>query len=66
VYNIYYKETFDDIIVDDIPFVIICWNNLFFCKKIINQIKKYNRKIIILNNNSEYNNIYILMNLKKN
>ena len=44
--------------INDIPFVIICWNNLTFVKNFINQIKKYNRKIIILNNNSTYEPLY--------
>lgn len=44
--------------LNDIPFVIICWNNLTFVKNFVNQIKKYNRKIIILNNNSEYEPLY--------
>lgn len=40
--------------LSEIPFVIISWNNLTFIKNFINQIKKYNRKIIILDNNSQY------------
>jgi len=50
----------NDILTDtnEIPFVIICWNNLTFVKNFVNQIKKYNRKIIILNNNSTYEPLY--------
>jgi hypothetical protein len=44
--------------LNNIPFVIICWNNLTFVKNFVNQIKKYKRKIIILNNNSEYELLY--------
>lgn len=49
------KEKFNETNIDEIPFVIICWNNLTFVKNFVNQIKKYKRKIIILNNNSEHN-----------
>jgi len=61
----YNKEKFNEIEereievnTNEIPFVIICWNNLFFVKNFVNQIKKYKRKIIILNNNSEYESLY--------
>lgn len=45
-----------------IPFVIICWNNLHFLKNFINQIKSYNRKIIIINNNSDYADLLVYFN----
>lgn len=51
------RENFDNN-TDNIPFVIICWNNPTFVENFINQIKKYGRKIIILNNNSEYEKVY--------
>ena len=38
----------------DIPIVIICWNNYYFIKNFINQIKKYNTNIIVLDNKSTY------------
>ena len=60
----YEKETFTN--VDEIPFVIICWNNLTFVKNFINQIKKYKRKIIILNNNSEHQLLYTYFDEIKN
>jgi hypothetical protein len=37
-----------------IPFVIIAYNNLFFIRKFINQIKKYGNPIILFDNNSTY------------
>ena len=37
-----------------IPIVIIAWNNLFFVSNFINQIKKFQNPIIILDNNSSY------------
>ena len=38
----------------DIPIVVICWNNYYFVKNFVNQIKKYNHNIILLDNNSSY------------
>jgi hypothetical protein len=38
----------------DIPIVIICWNNYFFVKNFINQLKKFSNPIILLDNNSSY------------
>jgi len=37
-----------------IPIIVICWNNLTFIKGFVNQIKKYNNPIILLDNNSQY------------
>jgi hypothetical protein len=37
---------------ENIPIVIICWNNYYFVKNFINQLKKYKNPIIILDNNS--------------
>ena len=48
------NEHFENASANEIPFVIICWNNLTFVKNFVNQLKKYKRKIIILNNNSNY------------
>ena len=39
---------------EDIPIVIIGWNNLFFVQKFIEQIRKLPHPIIIFDNNSEY------------
>jgi hypothetical protein len=50
-------ENFDNV-QNEMPFVIICWNNLTFVKNFVNQLKKYKRKIIILNNNSDYPPLY--------
>ena len=38
----------------DIPIVIICWNNYYFVKNFINQLKKYKNPIILLDNKSTY------------
>jgi GT2 family glycosyltransferase len=40
--------------MESIPLVIISWNNLTFIKSFLNQIKKFNHPIIILDNNSTY------------
>ena len=37
-----------------IPFVIIAWNNLFFVRRFIEQIRKMPHPIIILDNNSTF------------
>ena len=58
LYNDIYDK-FTNINLNEIPFVIICWNNLTFVKKFVNQIKKFKKKIIILNNNSDYEPLYI-------
>ena len=39
---------------DTIPIVVICWNSLTFIKGFLNQLKKYNNPILILDNNSTY------------
>jgi hypothetical protein len=41
-------------IIINIPFVIICWNNLTFVKSFINQLKKYPNRIILLDNFSTF------------
>lgn len=38
----------------DIPIVIISWNNYYFVKNFINQLKKYKNRIIVLDNKSSY------------
>jgi hypothetical protein len=40
--------------MSEIPIIIIAWNNLTFVKSFLNQIKKFNHPIIILDNNSSY------------
>lgn len=40
--------------MSDIPIVIISWNQLTFLKSFLQQIKKFNHPIIILDNNSTY------------
>jgi len=52
------NENFENAQNNEMPFVIICWNNLTFVKRFVNQLKKYKRKIIILNNKSDYAPIY--------
>ena len=53
LYNIFVlKETFDNSY--NIPIVIIGYNNYFFVKNFVNQLKKYKNPIIILDNNSKY------------
>jgi hypothetical protein len=37
-----------------IPIVIICWNNYYFVKNFINQLKLYPNPIILLDNKSNY------------
>lgn len=39
---------------NNIPIIIICWNNLTFIKNFVNQIKEYINPIILLDNNSSY------------
>ena len=38
----------------DIPIIVICFNNYYFVKNFVNQIKKYKNPIILLDNNSRY------------
>jgi len=38
----------------EIPIVVVCWNNYFFVKNFVNQLKKYKNPIILLDNNSNY------------
>jgi len=40
--------------MSEIPLVIIAWNNLTFVKRFVEQIIELSTKIIILDNNSEY------------
>jgi len=44
----------DNIDADNIPIVVICWNNLTFVKNFVNQITKYKNPIILLDNKSDY------------
>jgi hypothetical protein len=39
---------------NNIPIVVICWNNPTFIKMFVNQLKKYPNPIIILDNKSEF------------
>jgi len=67
MYVIYYKvydihkeglKNFDTTkYTTDIPIVVICWNNYYFVKHFINQIKYYKNPIILLDNNSSYNKL---------
>jgi hypothetical protein len=65
--NNYFRENFDNNGQEDnlknnseaedpkkIPIVLICWNNLTFVRNMVNQIKKYEQPIILLDNNSNY------------
>jgi len=38
----------------DIPVVVICWNNYFFVKNFVNQLKQFENPIILLDNKSTY------------
>jgi hypothetical protein len=53
-YNNIIIEKFNNNNYDSIPFVLIVYNNLYFLKNFINQIKKYPNPIIILDNKSTY------------
>ena len=56
IYKIFYlKENFDTSY--NIPIVVICYNNYFFVKNFVNQIKKYKNPIILLDNNSNYHKL---------
>jgi hypothetical protein len=37
-----------------IPIVVVCWNNYYFVKNFINQLKRFPNSIILLDNNSNY------------
>ena len=39
---------------NEIPIVIICWNNYYFVKNFVSQLLKYDNPIIILDNHSDY------------
>jgi hypothetical protein len=52
VFNSYIKEGYSN--KSDIPIVVICWNNYFFVKNFVNQLKKFPNPIILLDNNSSY------------
>jgi hypothetical protein len=38
----------------EIPVVVICWNNYYFVKNFVHQLKKYKNPIILIDNNSSY------------
>jgi hypothetical protein len=38
----------------DIPVVVICWNNFYFVKNFVEQLKKYKNPIILLDNKSNF------------
>lgn len=50
----------------DIPIVIISWNNYYFVKNFVNQLKRYKNRIIILDNNSTYPKLLDYFNDIKN
>ena len=73
LYCIYYnfynikKEGFDTTKYStNIPIVVICWNNYYFVKHFINQIKKYKNPIILLDNYSSYNKLLEYYKIIKN
>ena len=39
---------------NSIPIVVICWNNYYFVKNFINQLKRFPNPIILLDNKSNY------------
>jgi len=45
---------YDTKIYTNIPIIVICWNNYYFVKNFVDQLKKYNQPIILLDNNSNY------------
>jgi len=47
-------DNIDDINPEDIPVVIISWNNLHFLRSFIEQLKPYKNPIIVLDNMSDY------------
>lgn len=51
-----YKKFIKEVYIKDvnIPIVVICWNNYFFVKNFVNQLKKFPNTIILLDNNSSY------------
>jgi hypothetical protein len=56
-YYIFYKlDYFDNNKINtyDIPIVVICWNNFTFIKNFVNQLKRYENPIVLLDNNSTY------------
>ena len=50
-------EAFGKEDVRNIPIVIICWNNYYFVKNMVSQLKKYSHPIIILDNKSNYSKL---------
>jgi hypothetical protein len=69
--NNYFRENFDNVAQENklendseaedpkkIPIVLICWNNLTFVRNMVNQIKKYDQPIILLDNNSNYQPLF--------
>jgi hypothetical protein len=42
---------------ENIPIVVICWNNYFFVKNFVTQLKKYKNPIILLDNKSNYSKL---------
>jgi hypothetical protein len=39
---------------NEIPIVVICWNNYYFVNNFVNQLKRFPNPIILLDNNSNY------------
>ena len=49
------KKTFNPA---TIPIVVICWNDLTYIKNMVEQLRKYDYKIILLDNNSNYKPLF--------
>ena len=57
LFYIYYLYKMKENFESDIPIVVICFNNYYFIKNFVNQIKKYKNPIILLDNNSKYEDL---------
>lgn len=56
----------DSMSLTNIPIVIISWNNYYFVKNFVNQLKRFKNRIIILDNNSSYPKLLDYFNDIKN
>jgi hypothetical protein len=54
IIGIYYFKN----IPEKIPIVVIAYNNLFFVRKFLNQLRKYDNPIILFDNNSTYKPLF--------
>jgi hypothetical protein len=50
----FYQVQIEKITNKKIPIVVICWNNYYFVKNFIDQIKKFDNPIILLDNKSSF------------